>query len=183
MKKLFALFVLGATSALAQIHELDLGARGKLVLFLAGDWKATSINMAGKNELTLAPQRDGINASCHIEVTFPEVDRFDTKQRLKLRVEADCYAFAQQSVEGKAYGREFQVTSGYGYYCNFTDPNLRGNKPAPPGEFKVMTVGKIRVTPQILVDVQIMADGFRDEPYQQLLGAIEGMEFRPGRGR
>jgi hypothetical protein len=31
--------------------------------------------------------------------------------------------------------------------------------------------------------VQFMADGFRDEAYQQLLGAIEGMEFTPGRGR
>jgi hypothetical protein len=34
-----------------------------------------------------------------------------------------------------------------------------------------------------LVDVQMMADGFRDEPYQQLLGAVEGMEFTPGRDR
>jgi hypothetical protein len=102
--------------------------------------------------------------------------------RLKLRVEADAYGYAEQSVERKAIAKEFSLASGYGFYCSFTDPDLRG-QPSQPGNYKVMTVGKIRLTPEVLVDVQIMADGFRDEAYQQLLGAIEGMEFTPGRGR
>jgi hypothetical protein len=43
-----------------------------------------------------------------------------------------------------------------------------------------MSVGRIRLAPDILLEISISADGFRDAPYQQLLGAIEGMEFRPG---
>ena len=39
----------------------------------------------------------------------------------------------------------------------------------------MMSAGKIRLAPDVLLDVSIMADDFRDEPYQQLLGAIEGM--------
>ena len=31
------------------------------------------------------------------------------------------------------------------------------------------------------MDVQILADDFRGAPYQQLLGAIEGLEFKAGR--
>jgi hypothetical protein len=45
-----------------------------------------------------------------------------------------------------------------------------------------MTVGKIRLNAQVLVDVEIMGEGFADEAYNQLLGAIEGMEFSAGRG-
>ncbi len=173
----------GLVPASAQ-QVLNFGANGRVTMYLLGDWKATVIDMAGKYELKLAPKRDGINAECSIAVTFPDSDRFDTKARLKLRVEADAKQFEEMSVEGKAYGREFVLRSGTGFYCNFTDPRWRakGEKP-PPGEFKVITVGKIKLAPNVLMDVAIMADSFTDEPYQQLLGAIEGMEYTPGRGR
>jgi hypothetical protein len=138
--------------------------------------------MAGQYELTLAPKDESKNATCTFKVSHPEEDRYDTKARLKLRVEADCAPYAEQSVEGKAYGKAFVLGTGYGYYCNFTDAALRGKK-APPGEFKVVSAGKIRLAPDVLIEVFIGSDSFSDEPYQQLLGAIEGMEFKPGRGR
>jgi hypothetical protein len=178
MKRLLALFCLAAACASAQEQVLDFGSRGKLSMFLLGDWKATVINMAGQYELTLTPKDDNINASCSFKVSYPETDRYDTKARLKLRVEADGAPFVDQSVEGKAYGREFNLTTGYGYYCNFTDAALRGAKKAPPGEFKVVSAGKIHLAPDVLIEVFIGADSFKDEAYQQLLGAIEGMEYK-----
>jgi hypothetical protein len=182
MKKLIALFLLTIAGAAAQVETLDFGSRGKMTLYLPGDWKVASTDMAGTYTVTITPKKESVNASCTVAVTFPEVDRYDTKNRLKLRVETDAYGLAEGSVEGKAIAKEFSLTSGYGFYCSFTDPELRG-KPSQPGNYKVVTIGKIRLAPEVLVDVQIMADGFRDEPYQQLLGAIEGMEFKPGRGR
>ena len=182
MKKLFALSFLLATCAFAQVETLDFGSRGKLTLYLPGDWKVASTDMAGTYTVTLTPKKESVNASCTIAVTFPDVDRYDTKNRLKVRVEADAYGMAEGSVEGKAIAKEFSLTKGYGFYCSFTDPELRG-KPSQPGNYKVMSIGKIRLSPEVLVDVSMAADGFRDEPYQQLLGAIEGMEFTPGRGR
>jgi hypothetical protein len=182
MMKLIALFCLTVACASAQVETLNFGSRGTLTVYLPGDWKTAATDMAGTYTVTLTPKKESVNASATIAVTFPSVDRFDTKNRLKLRVEADAYGLAEGSVEGKAFAKEFSLTSGYGFYCSFTDPELRG-KPSQPGNYKVMTVGKIRLTPNVLVDVQIMADGFRDEAYQQLLGEIEGMEYAPGSGR
>jgi hypothetical protein len=183
MKKLLACLLFTAVCAFGQEQVLNLGHRGKVTLYLLGNWKATVIDMAGQYEVTFAPKDDNINASCSIKVSYPTVDRYDTKARLKLRVEADGAPFLEQSVEGKAYAKEFNISSGYGYYCDFTDAALRGAKKAPPGEFKVVSAGKIRLAPDILIDVFIGADSFKDEAYQQILGAIEGMEFKPGRGR
>jgi hypothetical protein len=181
MKKLFTLFLLTLVAASAQVETLNFGPRGKLTIYLPGDWKVGTTDMAGTYTVTFTPKKESVNASGTIAVTFPEVDRFDTKNRLKLRVEADAYGLAENSAERKAIAKEFSLSSGYGFYCSFTDPELRG-KPSQPGNYKVITVGKIRLAPEVLVDVQIMADGFGDEPYQQLLGAIEGMEFTPGSG-
>lgn len=183
MKKFFSLFLLTAICACAQEQVLNLGARGKVTMYLLGDWKPVVIDMAGQYDVTLTPRDENINASVTFKITYPETDRYDTKARLKLRVEADCAPYVPQSVEGKAYGKEFVIGTGYGYYCNFTDAALRGSKKAPPGEFKVASVGKIRLAPDILIDIFIGADSFKDEAYQQILGAIEGMVYTPGRGR
>lgn len=176
MKK-FVLFLILAASLGAQSETLDLGSRGKVTLYLLGEWKIDATQFGRQGNLSISPRKSDVNARCTLTFTFPETDRFDTKSRLKLRVEADSLGLAEQSVERKAYAREFNLASGYGFYCSFTDPELRG-RPSQPGNYKVMTVGKIRLAPDVLVDVQIMADSFRDEPYQQLLGAIEGMEYR-----
>lgn len=184
MKKLLVLFLLSLAAAQAQMETLNLGPHGRLTFYLPGDWKATTTRNTEEITLMLSPGKESINASARIAVTFPDTDRFDTKARLKLRVEADCHGLAEESVERKAYGREFSLTSGsgYGFYCNFTDPKLKG-KPMEKGNYKVMTVGKIRLSAQVLLSVEIMGEGFADEAYNQLLGAIEGMEFTPGRGR
>lgn len=175
--RFFALAWLAAACASAQEHTLDFGPRGKATLYLLGDWKATVISMAGQYDIMFAPKKDSINAQATIKVTYPDVDRYDTKQRLKLRVEADCLAYEPQSVEGKARAREFAIGTGYGFYCNFTDAALRGKK-APPGEFKVISVGRIRLAADVHLEIFIGADSFSEEAYQQLLGAIEGMEYR-----
>ena len=179
MKKLLLLFVISAAALMAQPAVLDLGSHGQLTLYFTDGWKLNSTDMAGTVTLNVAPDGDA-NAACTLQITFPEQDRLDTKGRLKLRLEAECANIAQGSVEGKAVGREFALTSGFGFYCNFTDPELRG-KPPEKGNYKVMSVGKIRLAPDVMVDVSISADGFKDKPYQDLLAAIEGMEFKPGR--
>ena len=177
MKKLFALvFLLSAVCGSAQ-EVVDLGQHGKLTLYLLGDWRTEISTLGREVTFTIKSAKESTNASCTLTASFPEVDRFDTKQKLKMRVEIDTAPFAAQSVEGKSVAREFNLTSGFGYYCNFTDPELRG-KPVKPGDYKVATAGKIKLSPTVLLEVFIGAEGFRDEAYQQLLGAIEGMEFR-----
>ena len=182
MKKLSTLFLLTVSCALGQVETLDLGPRGKLTIYLPGDWTVNSTRNTEQITMTISPRKEAVNASGTVIVTFPDVDRFDTKARLKLRVEADCHGYAEESVERKAIGREFTLRTGYGFYCSFTDPKLRG-KPMEKGNYKVLSAGKIRLTPDVLVDVSFMGEGFSDEAYQQLLGAVEGMEFSPGRGR
>lgn len=184
MKKLIVLLFALASSALAQVQTLDLGSHGQVTFYLLGDWKVSETSIADQHSLTFQPAKESTNASCKIEVTFPDTDRFDTKARLKLRVEADCRVYEEESVEGKASAKEFSLSApgAYGYYCSFTDANLRG-RPSKPGDYKVVSAGKIRLAPDVVMDVFLGADAFRDEAYQQLLGAIEGMEFTPGRGR
>src|ERR1044071_7693851 len=112
MKKLIPLFFVWSACAWAQVETLDFGSRGSLTIYLPGDWKVTTSDIGGQVTATISPNKESVNASCTVAVTFPEVDRFDTKAKLKLRVEADCYSMAEGSVEGKAIAKEFSLKTG-----------------------------------------------------------------------
>jgi len=180
MKRILALFLLTTAFLGAQSATLNLGPHGQLTLYLLGDWRVDTTNFANQGSISIAPSDQSVNASCTLAISFPGTDRYDTRARLKLRVEADAHGAAAESVERKAIAKEFSLGSGYGFYCSFTDPRLVG-RPSEPGNYKVMSIGKIRLSPEVLVDVVIMADDFRGEHYQQLLGAVEGLEYVPAR--
>lgn len=184
MKKLFALFLLLAGTLCAQSQELNLGEHGKLSLFLLDDgWKFNVAEYGDRLLVTIAPTKEDVNASCSLTITYPERDRYDTPNRLKTEVEVRGDALAEHSSEGKAYAKQFNLSSGFGFHCDFTDPDLIG-KPPEKGNFKTISMGLIHVAPDVLVEVGISADGFKSAPYQALLGMIEGMEFTaPGGGR
>jgi len=182
MKKIALLFLLSVVSLWAQAEKIDLGSRGKLTIYMTDNWSFETSDFGDRKMIKVTPKDSKVNAHLEITVTFPETDRFDTKARLKMRVEVDAMRFAEQSVEGKARAQEFSLGTGYGYYCTFTDPELIG-KPPQPGNFKNVSVGLIRLAPDIVLEVAINADGLTSDPYNQLLGAIEGMEFKAGTGR
>ena len=175
MKIFIAILLLTSGELLAQSQKIDLGPHGRINLYLDDAWKFDVADFGDRRIVTVAPKGDA-NASCSLTITFPEQDRLDTKKRLSLRVEINGEPFAGQSVEGKAVAKEFSLQTGYGYYCNFTDPELVG-KPPEKGNFKTISAGLIHLAPDVLIEVAISADGFTSEPYQQLLGMIEGMEF------
>jgi len=176
MKKILVLLLLTACCLRAQSEKIDLGSRGQLTLYVPETLKVSTSDFGDRHIVTIEPAGEG-NASCTLTITFPETDRFDTKARLAMQVEVSGAKFAEQSVEGKARAKEFSLTTGYGFYCNFTDPELVG-KPPQKGNFKTISAGLIRLAPDVLIEVGISADGFASEPYQQMLGMIEGMEFK-----
>jgi hypothetical protein len=182
MKKLFVLFLLSVVGLWAQAEKLELGGRGTLTLYLSDGWSFDTSDFGDRRIVKVTPKNSKVNANLELTITFPDTDRFDTKARLKQRVEIDAMKFAQQSVEGKARAQEFSLGVGYGYYCPFTDPDLVG-KPPQPGNFKTISVGIIRLAADVVMEVSISADGFTSAPYNELLGAIEGMEFKAGKGK
>lgn len=180
MKKLFALLLLTAAGMFAQSETLDLGSHGKLTLYLDDSWSFTTSDFGDRVLVTINPKGDA-NATCSMTVTYPTQDHYDTKKRLNLRVEVNGTPIAEQSVEGKAVAKEYMLKTGYGFHCDFTDPALVGEKPKK-GDFKTMSMGMIHLTADVLIEVSISADGFNSEPYNQLLGMIEGMEYAPAAG-
>ncbi|HWA08611.1 MAG TPA: hypothetical protein VG838_04005 [Opitutaceae bacterium] len=182
MKKILALFLLTAAGLFGQGQELNLGSHGKITLYLLDDgWKFNVSEFADRLMVTVVPKSGDVNANCTLTVAYPEKDTLTNKSRLRDKVEADSAAIAEHSAEGKAVAKEFSLRSGFGFHCDFTDPDLIG-KPPEKDNFKTISTGLIHLAPDVLVEVGISADGFKSAPYQTLLGMIEGMDFTAGTG-
>jgi hypothetical protein len=125
MKTLFALLLVLSPSLFAQMQKLELGSHGRLTLYLDDGWKFETADYGDRQMVSVVPKGDA-NASCALTITFPEQDRYDTRKRLSLRVEVNGQPLAERSVEGRSTAKEFSLQSGFGFYCNFTDPDLVG---------------------------------------------------------
>src|SRR3954469_10935086 len=176
MKTFLALLCLTATLLHAQSGTIDLRSHGSLEIYLEDGWKINTSEFGDRVIVNVEQKKDNINANAVLTITFPEQDRFATKSKLKTQVEASGRQYEEGSVEGKSVARELNTRAGYGFYCSYTDPELVG-KPPQKGNFKGISIGMLRVAPDLVIEFTISADGFRDKPYQQLLGAIEGMEY------
>ena len=140
-------------------------------------WKTEISDFGDRVTISIKPT-DGSNADATLNISYPEVDRYDTPARLKFRAEVEAEKFSEQSVEGRAFAKPIQLTTGYGFLCHFTDPKLVG-KAEKKGDFKTISTGLIHVSASILIEVVLEADGFASKPYNELLGAVEGMEYDP----
>jgi hypothetical protein len=159
----------------ASAASVDLRSHGRLAITASPEWKVSSENLGDRHEVTIEPRGD-VNAMCRLTVVFPEKDELNTKARLRDQVLQGCQQHVENSVEKKAVAKEFSVRRGFGYYCSFTDPELVG-KPPEKGNYKVMSLGLIRLAKDVYVTVTVFADGFKTEAYQQLLGAVERMDL------
>lgn len=181
MKKLLVLLLLSVVFVRAQSDTINLGSHGKLTIYLPDSWKVNVSEFGEKRIITIEPKDENVNAGMTMTFDFPERDLFSEKRKLKLKVEAACQPYIEHSVEEKAAAQEFRLRSGTGFYCNFTDPDLIG-KPPEKGNYKTISVGIIRLAPDVTMDIGINADGFKSRQYQDLLGAVEGMEYEPASG-
>ncbi|MEO6569810.1 MAG: hypothetical protein ABIO94_13690, partial [Opitutaceae bacterium] len=164
----------------AQSGTIDLRSHGSLAIYLEDNWTVNLSEFGDRVIVRIDPKDEATNANAELTITFPEQDRYSTKAKLRTQVEANGRKYEEGSVERKSVSRELTTRMGYGFYCNYTDPELIG-KPPVKGNFKVISVGMIRVAPDVLIELGISADDFRGKPYQELLGAIEGMEYKARR--
>lgn len=172
--------MLAAAATGAWAESFDLRERGRLEVFVPGDWKISGEDLGDRHEIVITPTRDSVNAAARLVVNLTPADEFNSKPKLRTRVMELCQPIAEQNRTRKYSAEEFYSRQGFGYHCTFTDPNLVG-KPPVKDDFKHATYGVVRLAPRIYVAVTLLADDLEGPEYQALLGAVEGMEIRPPR--
>jgi len=174
---LMAVLVLAGSVVGGRAEVFALREYGRLELFPVGEWKFASEDV-GELKIAIAPKQKGINAVAMLTVAAGGPDEYPTEAKLARQLTGVAQRMAEggEFAERKAPLKPFYRQQGFGYYFMFTDAKLVG-KPSVPGDYKKVCLGMIRLSPNVMVRLQILSDGEETEAFQQLLGMVEGMEL------
>jgi hypothetical protein len=172
MKRLLPLLALLLLPAFASADTVDLGTRGTLSVAVPKGWTMSTQKEEDSGvAVTLSPPA-GVNAKLLLNVAFVPEPKPVSKDEVEEKVLSVCDQFVDASVEKKKIPREFSLTgSAFGSYCVFTDASLVG-KASKSDEFKVIGVGIIRYSDDVMAAVSIAGDDEKGSDFGAMMAAI-----------
>lgn len=176
MRRVVGLFVTVLLLATVKAEDFRIPDVGTLTIVAAGDWKFGGEDLGDRYEVVIVPNNERTNAACRISINLNADDKLSSKNAVRDRVLEAVKAQFATSVEKRVVPEPFYSRQGFGYHVTLTDPERVG-KPPERGKFRIQTLGLINLGPRLVASVAILADDPLSEEYQQLLGAVEGMEI------
>jgi hypothetical protein len=179
MRRFLPLLALLSLAASARADTVDLGPRGSLSIAVPRGWTLASQKEEDSGlAITISPPSD-VNAKLLVNIAFVPEPKPVSKDEVNEKVLTVCDQFVDASVEKKKTLRDFPVAApAFGSYCVFTDASLVG-QPAKKDEFKVIGVGIIRFSDDVMAAVSIAADDPKGPDFAAMLAAVSGASFTP----
>ena len=173
--KNIGLLVFFIAAAVIRAESVPLGTHGSLQIAVPEGWQLTSKNVGevGCN-LSLTP-KGGANAECLISIMFPPAPKPIDKAKIENDLTAACGRFVSGSVEQKINLKDLGLSEGYGLCATLTDASLVG-KPPMPKNYKVMTIGLIQFSEDIMAVVSVFTDDEHGTEQKQLLSMVSGLK-------
>ncbi len=172
MKRLLPLLALLLLPTVAPAETIDLGTHGSLAIAVPKGWTLSTQKEEDSGvAVTLAPPA-GVNAKLLLNIAFVPEPKPVSKEEVQEKVLSVCDQFVDASVERKKTLRDFALTSpAFGSYCIFTDASLVG-KASKPDEFKVIGVGIIRYSDDVMAAVSIAGDDETGPDFAAMTAAV-----------
>ncbi len=101
----------------------------------------------------------------------PDIAQFNTREKMQDSVIASSQQYLLGSVEQNITLKELKLRNGYGYYAMLTDARLAKLIKVPPGEFKFITNGIIRLSYDSVLVFNLMTND-RGKLHREMLNYI-----------
>ncbi|HWA25377.1 MAG TPA: hypothetical protein VG734_06940 [Lacunisphaera sp.] len=178
MRQFLAILLLCVAAVGARAETVKLREQGRLEIYPVGEWKIGAEDV-GEIKIIIAPKFAKVNAMATLSITPGAPDEYPTDAKLakQLTAVAQRLTGTGEFVEKKTPLKTIYNSQGFGCYFMLTDAKLVGKSPVP-GDFKKVCLGMLRLSPTVMVKMQILSDGEETEAFQQLLGMVEGMELK-----
>ncbi|HEY1848588.1 MAG TPA: hypothetical protein VGG37_05250 [Opitutaceae bacterium] len=181
MRRILVLLALCAAAPILSAETVSLGAHGSLALTVPKGWTLSSQKEQDSGlAITLSPQSDA-NAKAIINVTFIADPQPVGRAEVEEKVRTIGEQFVDASVEKKETLRDLPAGGGaIGSYCVFTDASMVG-QPPKKDEFKVIAVGIIRFTDDVMAAFSLAADSEKGPEFTALVSALSSAVYTPAR--
>ena len=156
-------------------HELLMSLSDTFVVEETDEWKVDvqkvlSLRFADVN---ITPKKDkSFDMQLYFKCDTPDLAQFDSSDKIKKIVMSSSQNYLPYIVEKKIELKKMNVKGWYGWYTVFTDAKLANKTKIPEGEFKYMTRGMVRLSPDSALGFSIMTNELDTPEYEKLFDYI-----------
>ena len=123
-------------------------------------------------DVKVTPQKgSAYTLMLYFKADTPDLAQFDTPEKIKNSVISSSGQYLTGTVEHNVALNELKLSNGYGYYTMLTYAKLARLAKVPPGEFKYISRGMIRVSADSVLGFSLMTND-RGKLHRELLNYI-----------
>lgn len=104
----------------------------------------------------------------------PDLSQFDTPKKMERSVKTSSEKYLSGSVEKSITLKELNIKGWYGFYTVLTDATQANQQRVAEGEFKYITRGMVRLSPDSALGFSLITNELGTPRYQALLDYVAG---------
>jgi hypothetical protein len=177
-KTLIALYVLLSVTCFAsdkQKHELIMSTNDTFIVTETDEWKINVQRLLPLRfaDVNITPKEGkSFDMQLYFKCDTVDLAQFDSSAKIKESVISSSQKYLPYIVEKNITLNKLQVKGWYGWYTVLTDAKLTKNVTVPDGEFKYITRGMIRLSPDSALGFSVMTNDLNTPGYKKLFDYI-----------
>jgi hypothetical protein len=123
----------------------------------------------------ITPKTDSsFSLMLYFKCDTPDLAQFDSSEKIEKSVRKSSETYLTDTIEKQIEIKKLNVKGWYGCYTILTDKQLATVTTVPRGEFKYITRGMIRLSPDSALGFSLMTNTLDTPQYKELLDYIYG---------
>ena len=156
-------------------HELTMSLDDRFVVSESEQWnvKVERILPLRLADVRITPKTgSAFDLTLYFKCDTPDLAQFDSPEKIEKSVRKSCEKYLPHIVEKHIEIKKLNVKGWYGCYTVFTDKDLAAAGTVPEGQFKFMTRGMIRLSPDSALGFSLMTNAVDTPTYKELLDYV-----------
>jgi hypothetical protein len=160
-------------------HRYQMSLRDEFVVAPDNSWKVEE-EKQGYMPLRFAnvkiTPREGENFSLmlYFKCDTPDLANFDSIEKMERSIRVSSKPYLRHSVEKTIKIKKMKLDGSYGCYVVLTDAETAKKKKLEPGEFKYITRGLVRLSPDSALGFSLMTTSIDSPQYRKVMNYIRG---------
>jgi hypothetical protein len=157
-------------------HELRMSLDDTFVVAETNEWKVDvqRVETLRFADVNITPKKDkSFNMQLFFKCDTRDSAQFDSTDKIKMSVMSSSEKYLPYIVEKNIELKEMNAKGWYGWYTILTDAELASNPKIPDEEFKYMTRGMVRLSPDSVLGFILMTNEIDTPKYKKLFDYIE----------
>jgi hypothetical protein len=156
-------------------HKLQMSLNDTFVVKDSEKWRVTVdkvLPLRYGNVKVLPKKGYDFSLMLYFKCDTPDLAQFDSFEKMDRSILASSQQYLPDSVEKKVEIKRLNVKGWYGCSTVLTDKDVAGQKAVPPDQFKYMTRGMVRLSPDSALGFSLMTNQLDSPQYKELMDYV-----------